>query len=225
MERKKKKPEVGKSQKDGLQSTYSTNHKPCGAPREVLELQQEACAFEELPLWLGSSEVWGCPGLKVPIQRPARFLLPSWFCPREQGGRNAVKTSFLGTTVDVLCARRGRRSAAQYPGHFDWLQGERQTHSLAEVEPWFCGWREGESRRLWPMRVWSRYVESGHPCVALWLYFSAVLLTVPSLIGCPSVFPFTSVLLWASALGFPRNYIRRRGSTFYSWGWQKSLEM
>lgn len=75
--KKKKKTEVGKSQKDGLQSTYSTNHKPCGAPREVLEFQQEACAFEELLLWLGSSEVWGCPGLKVPIQRPARFLLPS----------------------------------------------------------------------------------------------------------------------------------------------------
>lgn len=97
----KKKTEVEKSQKDGLLSTYSTNHKHCRTPREVLELQHEACALEELLLWPGSSEVWGGPGLGVPIQRPARFLA-SRFCLREWGGRNALKTSSLGTTVDCV---------------------------------------------------------------------------------------------------------------------------
>lgn len=71
----KEKTEVEKSQKDGLLSTDSTNHKHCWAQRETLELQYEACALEELLLWLGSFEVWGCPELRVPIQRRAKFLL------------------------------------------------------------------------------------------------------------------------------------------------------
>ena len=97
----KEKTEVGKSQKDALLFTYSTNHKHCGVLREVLDRPHMASALEELAFWLGSSEVWGCPGLGVPIQRPAR-LLPSGFCPREWGGGNGVKTSPLGTPVDFF---------------------------------------------------------------------------------------------------------------------------
>lgn len=62
-----------------------------------------------------------------------------------------------------MSGRSSRRSVALWSGHLLLTRGEGQVHKrLAEVESWFCGWREGKARGCGQWRVWSRYIGSSH---------------------------------------------------------------
>ena len=57
-------------------------------------MQHGVCALNELPLWLGSSEVWGCPRLGgMFLFKDQQGFSPADFV-RECGGGNAVKRIF-----------------------------------------------------------------------------------------------------------------------------------